>query len=77
MAKSATQHARELHEKRKSAKMDPLEIVESTDHFLQKVYHIKDGIIIRAICYSCKDAETVKAALEDARKKEESEGLHW
>lgn len=57
--------------------MDPLEIVESTDHFLQTVYHIRDGISIRAICYSYKDAETVRAALEDARKKEESEGPHW
>ena len=31
-----------------------MEIVESTDHFLQTIYRIKDGISTLAICYTQK-----------------------
>ena len=47
-----------------------MEIVESTDHFLQTIYRVKDGISTIAICYNQKDAEIVKAALEEARKED-------
>ena len=47
-----------------------MEIVESTDHFLQDVYRIEDQGHLVAKCYRRKDAEIVKTALEKAREEE-------
>ena len=48
-----------------------MEIVETTDHFLQTVYRIYDGGRRMAEAYLKRDAEVIKAALE--RDKEERE----
>ena len=50
-----------------------MEIVESVNHYFETVYHIKDGWHIVATVYLRKDAETVKAALEASRAKEEKD----
>ena len=52
-----------------------MEIVESIDHYFETVYHIKNGTHIVATVYLWKDAEIVKAALEEARKREAAESV--
>lgn len=57
-----------------------MEIVESTDHYLQTVYRIYDGVQLKATAYLKRDAEVIKAALEkdkEERAKEESAYLNW
>ena len=54
-----------------------LTIEETTDHYLQTVYRIKDGWKRVAEVYSMKDAEVVKEALEKAREEEEKNDYSW
>ena len=52
-----------------------MEIVESTDHHLQTVYRIYDGVQLKATAYLKRDAEVIKAALEkdkEERAREEA-----
>ena len=46
------------------------EINESTDHYLNTVYNVRENGFIVAVAYSLKDAEIVKEALEKARAEE-------
>ena len=48
-------------------------IVESTDHFLQTVYQIQEGISTIAVCYTQRDAEIVKSALEKDREEQKKD----
>lgn len=52
-----------------------MKIVESTDSFLQTVYRIQDGIATIAVCYTKRDAEVAKAALEKDREERKKETL--
>ena len=57
-----------------------MEIVETTDHFLQTVYRIYDGDHRMAEAYTKRDAEVIKAALEkdkEERAREETAYLNW
>ena len=50
-----------------------MEIVESTDHFLQTVYLVYDGSRIIAKAYLRRDAEVIKSALEEDKKRRAQE----
>ena len=50
-----------------------MKIVKSTDSFLQTVYRIQDGIVTIAVCYTKRDAEVAKAALEKDREERKKE----
>ena len=57
-----------------------MEIVETTDHFLQTVYRVYDGGCRMAEAYTKRNAEVIKAALEkdeEKREREESAYLKW
>ena len=54
-----------------------MKIVESTDHFLQTVYRIQDGLTTIAECYTQRDAEIVKAALEKDREEQEKDTWYY
>lgn len=55
-----------------------MEIVETTDHFLQTVYRVYDGMRRMAEAYTKRDAEVIKAALEkDKEKREREESSYW
>lgn len=57
-----------------------MEIVETTDHFLQTVYRVYDGGRRMAEAYTKRDAEVIKAALEknkEERAREESAYFKW
>ena len=49
-----------------------MEIVETTDRFLQTVYRVYDGVRLMAEAYMKRDAEVIKTALE--KDKEERAG---
>ena len=52
-----------------------MEIVESTNRFLQTVYRIYDGVQLKSTAYLKRDAEVIKAALEkdkEERAREET-----
>lgn len=50
-----------------------MEIVETTDRFLQTVYRVYDGVRLMAEAYMKRDAEVIKAALEKDKEKREME----
>ena len=50
-----------------------MEIVETTDHFLQTVYRVYDGVRLMAEAYTKRNAEVIKAALEKDKEKREHE----
>ena len=50
-----------------------MKIVETTDHFLQTVYRVYDGVRCMAEAYTKRDAEVIKAALEKDKEKREAE----
>ena len=54
-----------------------MKIVKSTDHFLQTVYRIQDGITTIAECYTQRDAEIVKAALEKDREEQKKDTWYY
>lgn len=55
-----------------------MEIVETTDHFLQTVYRVYDGVRRMAAAYTKRDAEVIKAALEkDKEKREREESAYY
>ena len=54
-----------------------MEIVESTDHFMQDVYRIEDEGRLVAICYRMKDAEVAKAAFEKAKEEADKADSWW
>lgn len=55
-----------------------MEIVETTDHYLQTVYRVYDGTRCMAEAYMKRDAEVIKAALEkDKEKREREESAFW
>ena len=55
-----------------------MEIVETTDHHLQTVYRVYDGVRLMAEAYLKRDAEVIKAALEkDKEQREEEDSSHW
>ncbi len=54
-----------------------MEIVESTDHYLQTVYRIEEGISTIAECYTQRDAEIVKAALEKDREEQKKDNGYY
>jgi len=50
-----------------------MEIVETTDRFLQTVYRVYDGVQLMAEAYTKRNAEVIKAALEKDKEKREQE----
>ena len=55
-----------------------MEIVETTDRFLQTVYRVYDGVRLMAEAYMKRDAEVIKAALEkDKEKREREESAYY
>ena len=50
-----------------------MEIVETTDHYLQTVYRVYDGDRRIAEAYQKRDAEVIKAALEKAKEEREKQ----
>ena len=55
-----------------------MEIVETTDHFLQTVYRVYDGDRRMAEAYTKRDAEVIKAALEnDKEERAKEENAYW
>ena len=50
-----------------------MEIVETTDRFLQTVYRVYDGVRLMAEAYTKRNAEVIKAALEKEKEKREQE----
>lgn len=50
-----------------------MEIVETTDRFLQTVYRVYDGVRLMAEAYTKRNAEVIKAALEKDKEKRERE----
>ena len=55
-----------------------MEIVETTDRFLQTVYRVYDGVRLMAKAYMKRDAEVIKAALEnDKEKRAREESAYW
>lgn len=50
-----------------------MEIVETTDRFIQTVYRVYDGVRLMAEAYTKRDAEVIKAALEKDKEKREQE----
>ena len=54
-----------------------MEIVETTDHFLQTVYRIYDGVQRMAEAYTKRDAEVIKEALEKDKEKREREESYY
>ena len=55
-----------------------MEIVETTDHYLQTVYRVYDGVRRMAEAYTKRDAEVIKAALEkDKEKREREESAYY
>lgn len=55
-----------------------MEIVETTDNYLQTVYRVYDGVRRMAEAYMKRDAEVIKAALEkDKEKREREESACW
>ena len=55
-----------------------MEIVETTDHFLQTVYRVYDGVRLVAKAYTKRDAEVIKGALEkDNEKREREESAYY
>lgn len=55
-----------------------MEIVETTDHYLQTVYRIYDGDRRMAEAYLKSDAEVIKAALEkDKEQREKEDSSYW
>lgn len=54
-----------------------MKIVKSTDHFLQTVYRIQDGLTTIAVCYTQRDAEIVKAALEKDREEQKKDTWYY
>ena len=54
-----------------------MEIVETTDHFLQTVYRVYDGVRHMAEAYMKRDAEVIKAALEKDKEEREREASYY
>ena len=55
-----------------------MEIVETTDHYLQTVYRVYDGGVRMAEAYKKMDAEVIKAALEKAQEeREKQDNGYW
>jgi len=55
-----------------------MEIVETTDHYLQTVYRVYDGDRRMAEAYLKSDAEVIKAALEkDKEQREKEDSSYW
>ena len=55
-----------------------MEIVETTDHFLQTVYRVYEGTHRLAEAYTKRDAEVIKRALEEDKKnREREENSRW
>ena len=54
-----------------------MEILESTDHFLQTEYLVYDGSRIIAKAYLRRDAEVIKSALEEDKKRREQEDSYF
>ena len=50
-----------------------MEIVETTDRFIQTVYRVYDGVRLMAEAYTKRNAEVIKAALEKDKEKRERE----
>lgn len=50
-----------------------MEIVETTDNYLQTVYRVYDGDRRMAEAYQKRDAEVIKAALEKAKEEREQQ----
>lgn len=54
-----------------------MEIVETTDHFLQTVYRVYDGGCRMAEAYTKRNAEVIKAALEKDKEEQKREEISY